>query len=209
MFTGITRLKAPATIRMQDGLRQITVDLAGYGEEISLGASVAINGVCLTVVSIKGSHLTFDVATETAQITNLGDIQDGDLVNIERSYRVGDEIGGHILSGHVADCVEVVAMKRSDTEARLSFLVPDQWCRYLMPKGFVALNGCSLTVADYDRSQGLGSVNLIPETLRQTNFDTVKEGDFLNLEVDSQTQTIVDTVTELLSDKEWIESVNE
>lgn len=208
MFTGIAHGKYCAAVRRQDdGILKLTLDLGAYGRDLAIGASVSINGVCLTVVSNSEGVASFDVVSETARISNLGELMDGSNVNVERSFRVGDEVGGHMLSGHVADVVTVASNTVEDSEALLEFVVPEAWRRYLMPKGFVALNGCSLTVAEFDRQSGIGAINLIPETLRRTTFDEVAEGDRLNLEVDAQTQAVVDTVRAMMSDKNWLQSI--
>lgn len=208
MYTGIAHGKFRAQLKKQDdGIIKLSVDLGSYGRDCAIGASVAINGVCLTVVSNAEGVVSFDIGSETARISNLGELSDGSYVNVERSFRVGEEVGGHILSGHVADVVIVENYTLRGSEALLEFVVPEAWRRYVMPKGFVALNGCSLTVAEFDRETGIGSINLIPETLRRTTFDDVVKGDRLNLEVDSQTQAVVDTVRTMMSDKHWIQSI--
>ena len=208
MFTGITHDKYAVIVAPQtDGIIKLELDLGDYGDGIRTGASVAINGVCLTVVEAVDHRVIFDVGGETARISNLSELSNGSFVNVERSFRVGDEIGGHILSGHVADVVTVTRNEIRGSEAQLEFEVSIRWRPYLMPKGFVALNGCSLTVADFDRESGVGTVNLIPETLRRTNFDGISPGDHLNLEVDSQTQAVVDTVRSMMRDKTWLASL--
>ena len=208
MFTGIAHGKYRTKVSKQsDGILKLTIDLASYGQDLTIGSSVAINGVCLTVVSNSDGVANFDVGTETARISNLGELCNGSYVNVERSFRVGDEVGGHILSGHVADVVTVESNEIRGSESKLEFRISETWRQYVMPKGFVALNGCSLTVAELDRESGIGSINLIPETLRRTTFDEVAKGDRLNLEVDSQTQAVVDTVRSMMSDKNWLQSI--
>lgn len=164
---------------------------------MALGASVAINGVCLTATGIAHSTASFDVVEATRQCTNLGQLRGGEFVHVERSFRVGDEVGGHILSGHVATTCAIATMQ-VESNSRVSVAVPSPWRRYLMAKGFVALNGVSLTIADIDRERGVLTVNLIPETIARTTFGTAKVGDALNLEVDASTQAVVDTVYSLL-----------
>ncbi len=208
MYTGIAHGKYRVTVlKKGNGALKLTIDLGSYGRDLELGASVAVNGVCLTVVSKSDGVSSFDVVSETARISNLGELDSDSYVNVERSFRVGDEVGGHILSGHVADVAIVESIELRGAEALLKFAVPEAWRQYVMPKGFVALNGCSLTVAEFDRETGVGSINLIPETLQRTTFGTVKKGDRLNLELDSQTQAIVDTVRAVMSDKSWIKSI--
>lgn len=194
-------------VREEAGVRKLAVDLAGHEDGLVLGASVALNGNCLTVVAVEGAVVRFDLIRETVEISNLGTLRAGDEVNVERSFRVGDEVGGHILSGHVATTVEVVAIDADPGHRLLTLSVPGDWMRYLMPKGFVALNGASLTIAELSRQAGTFQVSLIPETLARTTFRDVAVGDGLNLEVDAQTQAVVDTVTNLLRDQELLKSL--
>ena len=157
-----------------------------------------MNGCCLTAVDIAGGDARFDLVRETLDNTNLGGLDVGSAVNVERSFRVGDEVGGHILSGHIASTVSVTDILREPGHRRITASVPDPWMRYLTHKGFVALNGASLTIADIDRDNGTIVVSLIPETLERTNFDEVEVGHRLNLEVDARTQAVVDTVQRML-----------
>ncbi len=205
MFTGIAHGKYRSKVnRRRDGVIELELLLGDYGKSLVVGASVAVNGVCLTVVDVSTEAARFEIGRETARISNLGELTDDSYVNVERSYRVGDEIGGHILSGHVAEVATTTSISFNGSEALLEVVVPAAWRPYVMPKGFIALNGCSLTVAEYDRSRGVASINLIPETLRRTNLVTVECGSRLNLEVDSQTQAIVDTVRDMLNNKHWM-----
>lgn len=195
-------------MRDADGVRKIAVDLAGHEEGLVSGASVALNGNCLTVVSVQDAVARFDLIRETVDISNLGTLRSRDRVNVERSFRVGDEVGGHILSGHVATTVEVVAIDADEGHRLLTMSVPRDWMHYLMPKGFVALNGASLTIAELSRDNATFSVSLIPETLARTTYSEVAVGDRLNLEVDSQTQAVVDTVIHLLRDEHLLKSLS-
>lgn len=165
---------------------------------MELGASVAVNGCCVTAATIDGSTVRFDLIGETLATTNLGDLRPGSRVNVERSLRVGDEVGGHLLSGHVSATVPVVEDRAEPGYRRLTVRVPGSWMRYLSLKGFVALNGVSLTVVELDRGASTVAVSLIPETLARTTFDDMRTGDRLNLEVDRQTQTVVDTIRSML-----------
>ena len=154
----------------------------------------------MTAAAADGSTVGFDLVRETLATTNLGDLRSGSLVNVERSLRVGDEVGGHVLSGHVCATVPVVEDRAEPGYRRLTVRIPGSWMRYLSLKGFVALNGCSLTVAELDREASTVAVSLIPETLKRTTFGGVHVGDRLNLEVDPQTQAVVDTVRSMLPD---------
>ena len=202
MFTGIVQGRCRVTEARRNGaLTTISVDLDRLAEDLRSGASVALNGVCATVVRACGTVATFDLVEETTSLTNLGDVNAGDLVNVERSYKVGDEVGGHVLSGHIACTVPVTRMETAEGRASASVSVPRTWCNYLTHKGFIALDGASLTIADLDRDGGEATVKLIPETLVRAGFEGRKVGDRLNLEVDFRTQAVVDTVRELLRDK--------
>ena len=202
MFTGIVQGRCRVTEARRNGaLTTISVDLNRLAEDLRSGASVALNGVCATVVRACGTVASFDLVEETTSLTNLGDVTADDLVNVERSYKVGDEVGGHVLSGHIACTVPVTRMETAEGRASISVSVPRTWCNYLTHKGFIALDGASLTIADLDRDGGEATVKLIPETLVRAGFEGRKVGDRLNLEVDFRTQAVVDTVRELLRDK--------
>jgi len=189
------------------GITRVAVDLGGLVAGLELGASIAVNGACVTTTEIDGSLVGFDLIKETVELSNLGELAPGTTVNVERSFRVGDEVGGHILSGHIAG-VAVVSDIASDGGHRLvTVVVPREWMAYLLLKGFVALNGVSLTIAEVDRSAAAIVVSLIPETLARTTFNRLEVGDRINLEVDSQTQAIVDTVRTALQDESWLEAI--
>lgn len=191
------------------GLIHLGVSLGALADGLQPGASVALNGVCVTATRIEDGAeggpesrvAAFDLIAETATLTNLGSAQAGDSVHVERSFKAGDEIGGHILSGHIACMVQVREALVGQGRRRLSVAVPQAWRRYLMPKGFVALDGVSLTIANWDRAKGIATVSLIPETLARTRFGRLKVGDLLNLEVDGRTQAVVEAVRELFRDR--------
>ncbi len=200
MFTGIVQGKG--VIRQADpieGRLRLTVELPrGRSEGLESGASIAINGACLTVVEFTERSATFDVIDETLRLTNIGALRVGDFVNVERAARFGDEIGGHLLSGHIHGLATVVDVVRDEGNLAVWWEVPAPLVKYVMPKGYVALNGCSLTVGETPRDRRF-SVHLIPETLKLTTFGQVAVGDVLNLEIDSQTQAVVDTVERVLA----------
>ena len=199
MFTGIVQGTCPVTAIGREGsIRALTVDLGEHARSMELGASVAVNGTCLTAAAMDGPEVRFDIVEETWRQTNLGEATVGALVNIERSFRVGDEVGGHILSGHIAAAATVAQVEAEDGHHVVALAVPPRWMPYLMPKGFVAVNGASLTIQGLDREQSTITFSLIPETLARTNLGEAAPGDRLNLEVDSQTQAIVETVRALL-----------
>jgi riboflavin synthase len=186
-----------------------------------MGASVAINGTCLTVVEEAGDKtgggagadcLAFDLIAETLRATTLGDLKPGDEVNFERAARVGDEIGGHNVSGHVHTTAKVVRVEETPDNRRVVFQVEresSRWMRYILPKGFVAVDGCSLTVGEVEGDTF--SVYLIPETLRVTVLGgrvpagagggaggSASAAGRCNIEVEAQTQAVVDTVERVL-----------
>ena len=161
------------------------------------GASVAHNGCCLTVTAIAGDEVSFDLMRETLRVTNLGALGVGDRVNVERAARFGDEIGGHQMSGHIICTAEITEIQRSENNRRVWFRLPAELARYLFPKGYIGVDGISLTIGEVrgDRFD----VNLIPETLARTNLGGRREGERVNIEVDPQTQAIVDTVERVLA----------
>lgn len=203
MFTGIVKgLGTVVSGEVTPGLARFTVELpGGYGGGLERGASVAIDGTCLTATDIVGDRVTFDVMRETLEKTTLGTLAVDSRVNVERSYRVGDEVGGHIVSGHVTGVAEIVSVETPENNRVVTFRVPTEWMKYILPKGFVGLDGCSLTVVDVDKAAGTFSVWLIPETLALTTFGFKKPGDRVNVEIDSKTQAIVDTVESYLQAK--------
>jgi riboflavin synthase len=201
LFTGIVQGKATvkAVERRQDSCSFDLTFPTGATESIKIGASVAINGTCLTVVKHDKDTLTFDVIGETLKRTNLGSLEQGSAVNYERSARMGDEIGGHAVSGHVQTTASIRSITSGGEEnTRLELDLEDPlWLKYILPKGFVAVDGCSLTVGEVTET-GFG-IYLIPETLRVTVLGDKEVGDTVNIEVEAQTQAIVDTVERVVA----------
>ena len=155
-----------------------------FSAGLSKGASIAANGCCLTVTRFSEDSISFDVIKETARITNLDSLELKDKVNLERSLKFGDEVGGHVLSGHVS-CVADAVLKNQDGEVELIINCPSEWRKYIILKGYVAVNGASLTVAKV--SQESFSVFLIPETLSSTNLSLIQDKDQVNIEIDQTT----------------------
>lgn len=199
MFTGIVRGRYPVTM-VTGGTGLITIEVAlddSLRGLLERGASVAVDGVCLTVTELTSEGACFDIMQETLRVTTLGGIATGTLVNIEPSLSVQRDISGHIVSGHVDTTARIAAINHPDERnCTVVFAVEPNWCRYLFQKGYVAVNGCSLTVGVVDRKAGEFCVYLIPETMRRTTFGLIKVGDRVNVEVERQTQIIVDTITE-------------
>lgn len=194
MFTGIVNKKIQiAEWNQQQGLVTLALDFDQQMlESLKIGASVGINGTCLTVTRIDGGRVYFDAMIETLRVTNLGKLNAGSWVNVERAARFDDEIGGHLLSGHVHGQAEVLAIEKPENNCILWFSLPAEFCEYILPKGYIGLNGCSLTIGEVRADRFC--VYLIPETLRITTFGDLEVGDMINLEIDSQTQAVVDTV---------------
>lgn len=203
MFTGIVQgLCEVGAVDDEPGLRRLELRLGGeLTDGLETGASVAVNGVCLTVTAVDGGNARFDVIRETLSLTNLGDLAPGHLANVERSFRVGDEVGGHILSGHVSGVAEVARVEEAANERNVYFRVPPELMKFLSYKGFVSLDGASLTIAHADAGACEIGVCLIPETIRRTTLGRVTVGSRVNLEVDPQTQTIVETVERVLAER--------
>jgi len=198
MFTGIVQTQANViSLNNRNNFSQIVLAVdTCWAEELSLGASIAINGVCLTVVRYEPmnetTHITFDVIDETLAVTNLCELDIGMKVNFERSLKIGDEIGGHQVSGHVHTVALLDEKVQSANNCQLVFNCDEQWMKYILPKGFITINGVSLTVGKVT-SNGF-SVHLIPETLARTNLSVLNCGGKVNLEFDQQTMTIVKTL---------------
>jgi len=196
MYTGIVKLALPlAALQDKPGLKTLRFDFPpSLRTGLEMGASVAVDGVCLTVASLSDNQVCFDVMQQTLAVTTLGDVQVGKRYNIERSAKMGDEIGGHPISGHIDCTTQVVAITEPENNRFVDFALPPALSKYIFPKGFIAVNGCSLTVADVDSARGTFRVCFIPETSRVTTHGEKKPGDFVNIEIDRQTQAIVDTV---------------
>lgn len=215
MFTGIVQgVATVVAIADRPGLRTLRLAFpSGFLAGIEMGASVAVDGVCLTVTAFGPSAgpaaaaaawADFDVMQQTLSLTTLGGLQEGSCVNVERAAREGAEVGGHVLSGHVDFCATVQQIRRPDNNCVLRFAVPAPWMRYVFAKGYIAVNGASLTVAEAGRlagGAGWFEVWLIPETLRMTTFANKAEGDAVHIEIERATQVMVDTVRQAVDER--------
>jgi len=194
MFSGIVQTCAMIKkIEKKKGLTRMTLDLAKLSRGLKKGASVSVAGVCLTAVEMNGKNISFEAMQETLDKTTLGTARKGGKINIERSLCMGDEIGGHIVSGHVDGTATIAKIERPENNCIMTFRCPGM-IRYIFQKGFIALDGVSLTVVDVDRKSGTFTVHFIPETLNATTFGSRKEGDKINVEVDRITMAVVETV---------------
>jgi len=161
---------------------QMTVDLGKNSKDLKLGQSVALNGVCLTVIKIDKSKCSFEMIEETTKKTDLGNIKVGGIVNVERSLKVGERLEGHFVLGHVDGVGTISKIEKKPKEVQFWFEVPKNLARFVVQKGSIAIDGISLTVVDVKKN--LASVCLIPHTIDVTNFSTKKIGDKINIETD-------------------------
>lgn len=213
MFTGIVQgIASVQALTDQPGLRSFTLRFPpGFAVGLAIGASVAVDGVCLTVTALEGSgsgngdeQARFDVMQQSLGLTTLAGLQRGSHVNVERAARDGAEIGGHPLSGHIDFMGRVAQVRRPENNHVLRIEVAAPWMRYVFAKGYIAVNGCSLTVSEAQREAGGAGwfeVWLIPETLRATTFAEKAEGAALNIEIERQTQVFVDTVRDAIDER--------
>jgi riboflavin synthase len=197
LFTGLVECQGPV-VAAEDrpGARRLVVDLAGLAgaprgasPAPRTGDSVAVNGCCLTIAALEGPRAAFDVVTETLRLTNLGRLRPGDVVNVERSLRLGDPLDGHLVSGHVERTGRVTDVRELPGETRLTVECGADFAARTLPKGSVAVDGVSLTVA------GLGTehftVALVPHTLQVTTLGLRRPGDLVNLEPDQVGQWVL------------------
>lgn len=201
MFTGI--VATTAEVVAISGTQQLRTHILRFSppmlEGLTIGASVAHNGCCLTVTRIDGDMVSFDLMQTTLELTNLGGLRLGAWVNVERAACFGAEIGGHAMSGHIMATATVDEVIASNENRRIWLQAPAMLARYLFTKGYVGVDGCSLTIAEVVGARFC--VDLIPETLARTNLSERQQGDRINLEVDPQTQAIVDTVERVLAQR--------
>ena len=203
VFTGIVQEKAKIIkINTSSNFSQIEIETSlNFVKDIKVGASVSVDGVCLTVTSIKENNLTFDIIVETLKVTTLSNLKVLDFVNLERAARLGDEIGGHIISGHVSGVVTISKIDKTTNNQIIFLNVKSELMKYIFPKGYVSLNGISLTIGEVNRKENTFSVYLIPETLRVTTMPNKVVGDSINLEIETQTKNMVDLINEIQESK--------
>lgn len=200
MFTGIVQgIARVVSVDEKPDFRTHIVELpAPLLVGLKVGASVAHNGCCLTVTAINGAQVSFDLMKETLRLTNLGEIQQGDYVNVERAATLSDEIGGHLMSGHIMTTAEITRIVTSENNRQIWFTVQEPaLMKYILYKGYIGIDGISLTVGETSATRFC--VHLIPETLQRTTLGSKKLGNRVNIEIDPQTQTIVDTVERVLA----------
>jgi riboflavin synthase len=204
MFTGIVQAVATVSaLTDKPGLRSFTLAFPhGFCDELEIGASVSVDGVCLTVTERVGEDAAnFDVMQHSLALTTLGTLALGSRINVERAARDGAEIGGHPLSGHVDFQATLASVQQPENNHVLRIAVPPAFMRYVFAKGYIAINGASLTVSHADKAEGWFEVWLIPETLRMTTFGEKAEGAALNIEIERSTQVMVDTVRDAVDER--------
>ncbi len=190
MFTGIVeRVAAVRSVRRKGGAMELSMELGDLVEGLVLGASVAINGACLTVTWIDGGVVTFDVVSETVGRTNLAGLEPGHLVNVERSLRAGGAIDGHLVQGHIDGMARVARIQDDGGQWTLVLDVPADLMRFMVVKGSVAVDGISLTLADV--ADGRISVAVIPTTLERTTLGRRRVGESVNIETDLIVRIVV------------------
>jgi len=201
MFTGIVSSKGHVqkVIKSKDYVSLIIKAPRGFSKNLTKGASVSVNGVCLTVKKGKTDILEFDVIEETLQKTNLKDISKSSKVNLERSMTAKTEIGGHLVSGHIHGTGEVLKVVNRQTTKDLQIKIPTSLREYFFYKGYVALNGCSLTIGKVLKTSFY--IHLIPETVSVTTFKDIKKGDLINIEIEQATINTVETVKRVMSER--------
>ncbi|MDO6707992.1 riboflavin synthase subunit alpha [Photobacterium sp. 1_MG-2023] len=204
MFTGIIQSVAViSSIHDHQGIRTFQIDFEpGFCENLEIGASVAVDGVCLTVTEIiTSTQVNFDVMLKSLEITTLSEYRQHQRVNVERAAKDGAEIGGHPLSGHIDFKTSVLDVQQIDDNYRIRISIPRNWAKYIFPKGYIALNGASLTVSDVNKHENWFDVWLIPETRRMTTFEEKQNGSNINVEIERGTQVVVDTVRDAIDEK--------
>ena len=201
MFTGIVSGQGYIhKIKNNVGYASITIKApAGFSKNLKRGASVAVNGVCLTAKKGATDLLEFDVITETLEKTNFKLLSKGNKVNLERSMKADTEIGGHLVSGHIHGVGIIKSINDRGQTKDLRIQPPASLMEYLFYKGYVGLNGCSLTIGKVFKSSF--NIHLIPETIKVTNFQKMKKGDLINIEIDQTTINTVETIKKIMLER--------
>ena len=201
MFSGIVQEtgKVKEFLKQKD-IYNLSIDCSSMlVSNLQKGASIAVNGVCLTVKDTNPEILRFDLVEETIKRTNFQNIKTGDNVNLERSLKMGDEIGGHPVSGNIHGTSKVISIDKRDQSWDVKFSIESFMHDYMLHKGYVAINGCSLTVGEVSNESFM--IHLIPETLSITNLFQLQQNSIVNIELDQNTVVIADTVKKYLDGK--------
>ncbi|MGP1931286.1 MAG: riboflavin synthase subunit alpha [Arsenophonus sp. ET-YP4-MAG3] len=202
MFTGIVKGKGIlVSVKKMINFRTYTIQFPNeLLADLEIGASISSNGCCLSVIHINENKVSFDLMKETLQVTNLCSLKLGDIINLERSVKYGDEIGGHLMSGHIITTAEIVKILKNKNNLQIWFYIHNkELMKYILHKGFIGVDGISLTVGDIINNRFC--VYLIPETIIRTTIAKKRLGKKVNIEIDANTQAIVDTVERIIIQK--------
>ena len=201
MFSGIVQEagKVIGFVKEKD-IYNLSIECSSeFISDLKKGASISVDGVCLTVKDENPEILRFDLVEETIKRTNFQNIKTGDNVNLERSLKMGDEIGGHPVSGHIHGISKVISIDKRDQSWDVKFSIESFMHDYMLHKGYVAINGCSLTVGEVSNESFM--IHLIPETLSITNLFQLQQDSIVNVELDQNTIVIADIVKKYLDGK--------
>ncbi len=203
MFTGILAGKARIeTVEDCRGIRTLEIVFPeGFCKALNIGASVSVDGVCLSVTDILSpTRVKFDVVCQSLSVTTLRHCKVGDWVNVERAAKDGAEIGGHPISGHIDFSAQVKTVMQLEDNIKFQIALPEVWQKYVFAKGYIAINGASLTVSEVNKAQGFFEFWVIPETRRVTTLGSMSPGDWVNIEISRETQVVVDTIQSTLQE---------
>ena len=201
MFSGIVQTVGKIeSIKDKNHIKTIRIETHGnYLEDIAIGQSVSIDGVCLSLVKKNNEYCEFEAVEETINRTTLGSYKQGSKVNLEKSLKFGDTVGGHFVSGHIHTRGRIVEVELVGESKNILIEIEEKWIKYLTEKGYISVNGASITIGKV--SKNTFYVHLIPETLKTTNLDELIYDNYVNLEFDQTTIAIVDTTERLINQK--------
>ncbi len=201
MFSGIVQTVGKIeSIKDKNHIKTIRIETHGnYLEDIAIGQSVSIDGVCLSLVKKNNEYCEFEAVEETVNRTTLGSYKQGSKVNLEKSLKFGDTVGGHFVSGHIHTRGRIVEVELVGESKNILIEIEEKWIKYLTEKGYISVNGASITIGKV--SKNTFYVHLIPETLKTTNLDELIYDNYVNLEFDQATIAIVDTTERLINQK--------
>ena len=198
MFSGIVQTVGKIeSIKDKNHIKTIRIETHGdYLEDIAIGQSVSVDGVCLSLVKKNNEYCEFEAVEETINRTTLGSYKQGTKVNLEKSLKFGDTVGGHFVSGHIHTRGRIVEVELIGESKNILVEIEEKWIKYLTEKGYISVNGASITIGKV--SKNTFYVHLIPETLKTTNLDELIYDNYVNLEFDQATIAIVDTTERLI-----------
>ena len=201
MFSGIVQTVGKIeSIKDKNHIKTIRIETHGdYLEDIAIGQSVSVDGVCLSLVKKNNEYCEFEAVEETINRTTLGRYKQGKKVNLEKSLKFGDTVGGHFVSGHIHTRGRIVEVELIGESKNILVEIEEKWIKYLTEKGYISVNGASITIGKV--SKNTFYVHLIPETLKTTNLDELIYDNYVNLEFDQATIAIVDTTERLINQK--------